>query len=416
MVQVYLAQWLWDVSDPIRPHWSFPVVGALGCLDLRSLPQMSLAGGVPQGWGIFTYSTPVIIADALDLGDSLRGNLSGPVKNTLRIRLGLLSALTSNIMDDVLFEILTTKADPTGLLRCKPLMPTIEGNLDLHLGGFSPIKHQLFSFTDPEGSNVLAVFQDDYRRIRQERLNDSQFWDIHKRFLGVLVKRFGGDYRQLIPTDLPDEGMLEPHTVITDNFNRANADALGTSSEGWSWTEVVSDIDIFSNAAVGGSINQIDRYSRADSDLSTDAHYSQALCATGAGSSQVGVTTRFAAAAETFYLGLHTKFATNTYNIWKDVAGVFTLLANVNTTNPGEGPITDRMSSNGSTQQFVSGDVVRLTVTDTAITGNLRCGIFCQEDISTVDDFEAADLETGGRGFPTQMFNAHPRRRLGRVR
>lgn len=410
MTEVYLAQWQWDTSNPLTPFWSPPAPGAIGCLDLRSIPEMARVGGVPQGWGIFTYPAPVVIPGALALGDNLNTPLSPVARATIRIRLGLLRPLVTDSLTDVLWEVLTTQSDPTGLLHGKPLMPDLQGTLELRLGGFSVIKSKPFSFAEPEGQGVLTVLQEDYRRIRQERLGTS-FADTHKHLLGALVQRFGLPRQQFIPDDLPDEGMLEPHTIITDSFNRANNLVLGSSSEGWSWTEQTGTWEVFSNKAAGssGSLNT----ARAEQDLNTADQYSQGGCTDPGGTPQLlGPCVRFHAVDTTFYLGAHRNSATDpTYRLLKAVNAVYTALGSVADTAPGTGEITDKMSSNGSTQEFTSGGTVRITLTDTSITGNLRTGMFCQLANHTIDNFEASDLNPAPGGYPGQMHNRRPRSR-----
>ena len=364
---------------------------ALGLLDLRSNLQSGAPGPVPQGFGIFVYPFAVAIPGAIPLGTTLDTVLDAPVKAAIRAALALLDVPTATSLKDMLWEILTTLADPTGLLRVKPLMPTVMGNLELYLGGFSLIRSENFDTSHPHWPQVLAVLREDYRRIREERKTFPQHNDTHKRVLASLAQQFRCDYHLFIPPDLPDEGVLPPHTTITDNFNRADSDTLGTSSEGWSWTEVAGDTDIVTNAAAAGGAGAGNR-SRADSDLSTSNHYSQGDCSSVSGAASLGTSTRFAAAASTFYMGIHANDTTDTYRIFKDISGTLTKLSGVNTTAPGAGAILDKMSSDGSTQEFTSGGTVRNTITDTSITGNLRGGLWEGPSPHTIDNFEAADL------------------------
>ena len=401
MTEVYLAQWRWDTSEPTDPYWAYPIAGGLGCLDLRSLPQMSLAGGTPQGWGIFTYPTSVVIAGALALGNNLSTNLSNPQKNAIRNRLALPNPISASTLLDVLWEILTTQADSTGLLRCKPLMPTIQGSLELHLGGFSLIKSKMLNFAEPEGPNVLAVLQDDYRHIRQERLGQPQFADTHKRVLGELVRRFGGDYRRFLPVELPDEGMLKPSTTILDNFNRADNVVLGTSSEGWSWTEVTGNIDIVTNQASQLTVSAIVN-ARAESDLSSANHYSQAVAISNTvATNQVGIAARFAAAATTYYtFRIRLTAGRPNHRLAKMVAGALTALLDDDVIDGLTSGDTIRVDIDGSTLIGKKNGTQILQVTDTAITGNLRTGLDgFANGASRIgwDNFEAADLAAVGQ-------------------
>jgi hypothetical protein len=56
----YLAHWEWNTDDPNRPYWHAPRQDiVLGMIDLRNIPQMSKAGGTPQGYGFFAYDQQI---------------------------------------------------------------------------------------------------------------------------------------------------------------------------------------------------------------------------------------------------------------------------------------------------------------------------------------------------------------------
>ena len=423
MTELYLAPWRWVLDPDNGDRWEAPLPGSVGCLDLRSVPQFSSLGGTP-GPGIFSYPGPVVIPGALQLGNDLAGSLSNPVKAAIRNRLNLPSALSATTLVDVLWELLTTKADPTGLLRCKPLMPTLAGRLGLHLGGFSLIKSKPFSFDEEEGPLALAVYQADYRQVRQERLGDDRvfivrdnrgnphpvrFSDTHKRVLSAWVKQFGGDYRRFIPPDLPDEGMLEPFTTLDESFVTGDSDILGPDQ---TWTEVVGDTDIVSSRAK--TIDTVPTNSnRVGADLAGDNHSVKVLCVTLAATRRMGPCARFAAAATTFYAGLTEDDPGISHAHWTISlmsAGTESELATNATGYAAPSSNTLKLSVDGSSLELFQDDVSKVTTTHTGVTGNVRTGFMARKANSIFGAWQAVDLAAAafdldrveryfGRGF-----------------
>ena len=54
----YLAKFEWD-DDPVDPGWRVP--GAVGFIDLRTLPQMSKSGGTPEGNAFASFDREVSV-------------------------------------------------------------------------------------------------------------------------------------------------------------------------------------------------------------------------------------------------------------------------------------------------------------------------------------------------------------------
>lgn len=188
--------------------------------------------------------------------------------------------------------------------------------------------------------------------------------------------------------------------VITDTFNRANADALGTSSEGWSWTETLGDIDIAGNLASVTTV-AASAAARAESNLATANHYAQAIInnwegGTGLDEVSPGVLVRYSTNASIeAYLG---RYATHSdvYEAFRFVAGTPTLITSVGATQPTP-PFTIRVEVNGSSLTIFQDGISKLATTDTNITGNLRTGIRAfqgsnHSPLVTFNNFEAGDL------------------------
>lgn len=188
-------------------------------------------------------------------------------------------------------------------------------------------------------------------------------------------------------------------TTLTESFNKADAITLGPDQ---TWTEFAGEDqwEVFSNQARLPTTAGSDNSARVDADLASADHYCQASITTLVGTTSdryVGLITRKDATATlTYYLALRISTAgqTNNWSLYKRVAAGFTSLSTLTETEPAV-PYTLKGESNGSIQRLLVGGVEKLNVTDTAITGNLRCGIHGFRNaggIISLDAWEAADL------------------------
>ena len=178
--------------------------------------------------------------------------------------------------------------------------------------------------------------------------------------------------------------------VITDNFNRVNG-AIGSSSEGWSWTVTAGAFNITSNAATPGTGGH--NNARADSDLNAD-HYAQAVCTCAGGVDDVGVIVRYASAADSGYVLVNDN--TNDV-IYKNSAGSYTSLAS--SAQAGPSGAVMRLEASGTSLTGKRGASTTASTTDSTFTTNTRAGIRAYNEggtTSTVDDFEAGDLTAAG--------------------
>jgi hypothetical protein len=110
---------------------------------------------------------------------------------------------------------------------------------------------------------------------------------------------------------------------------------------------------------------------------------------------RAGVVARFAASAITgyfFQIG-----GNGDTELKKVVAGTQTSLQTGSITL--SLPETVKCEANGSSVTAYRGGASHLTTTDTAITGNTRCGLTARYFIgqAALDNFEAADLDAGGQ-------------------
>lgn len=175
------------------------------------------------------------------------------------------------------------------------------------------------------------------------------------------------------------------------------------------WTEVFSTgWNLTTNAAqADGPGGAHIESARAESDLATadqDVSVDAIRLVNTVSNSVGGVAARFAAAAETLYSGfIWREFAAgrDRVTLRKTVTGTETDLAHSadQTITP---PDRIRLTVSGSSlEAFLNGTSV-VTATDTAITGNTRCGIVAYKssydaaDSARLDDWSAADLAAGG--------------------
>ena len=384
----YAGPWQWNSGD--LPHWS-PPAGAVGALDLRSVPQQSV-GTVQDGYGIFASKDELSSDYELlgtgslrDVKTSQRLNDRIPKRDRKRQPKGddLLSLLLDAICDG---------SDPTGDDFAKPLMPDSDLRLSLNIAGIThqwktaPWNYHWDKIQDVERADFQRCFDD----AKAGRLKDGEH---HRRVLDALCDKYNlqgaDDWKGFIPAKLRKEikGRLKHETTITDNFNRANAATLGTSSEGWSWADVVGTRGIVSNRCSG----TVAGLARAESDLSSGDQYGQITASSWIAGRGVGPAARFSASTTTAYFYLVQNQATDTGRLFKVVNGTYSVLSARNATAPGL-PLVVRCEINGSTLTgYEAGIVTRGPITDTAITGNVRAGLYIDVGV-TADDWSAADV------------------------
>ena len=385
MPHLYLAPWRW-VDDPTdMSGWVAPSPFTVGTLDLPSIPQMSVAGGVPRGVGLFALTQRDPNVRGLYLGDDLALSLRTPMKRGIEQALRV--SLSNQRLLDILWELFTAHADPTGQVRWKPLMPTVQGNMELWLGGYSRVHSERY---DPQAHPlVMEVVRRDFQRNRIELARRGQL-DHHRRVLGALLQkygRFGVRAEDIAPGVEP----LAPSTTITDDFNRADE-----SLDAGSWVEVDANFSVVSNeiSRTGTDGSGFPGLAHHTTDLSSADHYAEIVFKTQQNNfAFMGGAARASGTSnsdENAYFGI-VRAQGSLRTISKTVNGTNT---NISTDSGGSGPPqTVRAEANGSTIKMFDDGVEIFSVTDTDITGTLTAGIAVHyQDEATGDDFEAADL------------------------
>ena len=433
MPHVYVGSFEAFTESPGSQYWRAPGGDALGMLDLRSNTQCAIPpGGMPvQGFGLFVYANQAP-GRGFYLGDDIGATLPQAFKDAIQQRLAVI--LSSNRLVDILWEYLTVHADPNGLLRVKPLMPGVNGVMELHLGGFSRIKFERWNPDDYPLS--LEVEQEGYRKLRAECMASQAVLEangmdwgtaravgyqagknlpdghpdkarltafgalpepvLHRRRLTALMEKYHLPFERFIPSGsgLPLEEPLPHSTTISENWNCADSTSLNCQL---TWTESGTGFEILTNQVICPQPNSNQR-ARADSDLAGDDHYSQAVWDVSEETARgdTGCVVRYASANHNnFYMGLG-RWNQNILMIWKNVAGSFTQLgANISLTLTAGTTVTGKFQADGSTLEIFTDGTSRGTRTDTALTGQVRVGIWGHKETSgnaIFDTFEAADL------------------------
>jgi hypothetical protein len=297
-MKYWLGPWVWhDGRDGLGAMWRAPV-GTVGLLDFGTLPEMANGAGADRPAGMFC--TP----DGVNLGSAYTLIASGDcreIQSTGRI-LDLLEAELSYrpqgvTLADLLSDVLVGGSDPAGESGPKPLMPTMAGSLELHLGGHSRVWRQSFAWgSHAHKGRVRDALRLNFRRAfthslaeasdlralatalpnTWQQVNSStdplivasrrllrwcfeRGWtvtrtrdrlgiqasrvELHPRkLLGFWLRKFRlrTDWQEFVPQDLQGEiaGDLPPETTITESFNTSDGSTLGPDL---SWSEFKHD-------------------------------------------------------------------------------------------------------------------------------------------------------------------------------
>jgi uncharacterized protein YodC (DUF2158 family) len=211
-----------------------------------------------------------------------------------------------------------------------------------------------------------------------------------------------GRYEIVLGERIYTAPLLRGGATITESWDKADSTVLGPDL---TWTEVLNNSVVASQKwQTGGSAGSAYE-ARAEHDLATDNHYAQGIVnvvnSTVATDNFIGLLIRHSAAARTAYQFQNRSGSGGaTEKIRKIVATTITeLLSEV-----GDVTMTDvlmRFEANGSTLTGYKAGVPVMTLTDTAITGFVRCGVYGQLGNAAVafpnlDNFEAGDLVAPG--------------------
>lgn len=385
-------------------RWDWPA-GTLSVIDLRPIADCGLAGKYGDHPWAFVVAESLLKDDGYSLlgeGDPRDVRIDDAMRDAWFKTTGVV--VEGDTLADLLRWHLTTGADPMDLDACKPLMPTVQRQLELHCGDMQLSEKFVFGvhpLTNKIQTLLKAEFASLFQSAQRGELKDAEH---HRRVLDSWCDKYrlrgADDWKALVPADLQSEvpGPLKHETTITESFNTSNSSTLGPNL---SWTELIGDMEVSGNQCrqvVAATASQ----SRADSDLSGTDHYCQVSVVTrgnATGPSTNAVCRKDGTGTNTCYLaGVVDSGSGDSVFFSKFVAGVLT--------NLGNGAVTValpqivRITANGSTITATwDGATVGTPATDTSITTGLRCGVRMGGGVTVrrvVDSFEASDLAGGG--------------------
>jgi hypothetical protein len=295
------------------------------------------------------------------------------------------------------WEALTTGADPEGLASAKPLVPTVQGNVELVFAASGLARRERFRFgTHPHTDKLRTLL----RRQFGAMWDATDGADHCRRCLDKTCEKYGvEDWKEFVPQRLRAHvpGRLPHATTITESFNKADAATLGpdltwTTSGSVTWS-------VTSNRGHKSGSGGQGEFANAGTDLSGDDHYGQAVCYVPVAGTYHGPACRTDfGAGSSFYSFVGASNDSTVYLI-KWAGGQTNIATGTHTLADAD---VVKVEANGSTITGYVNTVNVASVTDTGITGFLRCGLNQNTATAagTFDSFEAADLGGGGSILP----------------
>jgi hypothetical protein len=397
-MRYYLGPWRW-ITNKGPSHFAMPA-GAIGAIDLGAIDEMGTAGNVRKGCLCWTSDTALPSEyDLLGGGDVREIKRTAKIAAMLRKTVG--SIPDGDSLHDMIFDCLIGAADPDGATGPKPIVPGATGWMDLQMPGHGRVKSQRFEWgKTPHTVKLKRLVRREFSELMDDaekgKLKDKEH---HRRCLDALCEKYGiEDWKEFVETRRQKEvpGRLKHETTITESFNTADGTTLGPDL---TWSEVSGNWTVASNRAaipVGGSVFGS---ARAQSDLSSADHYAEIEITSsdnGAGLfTQAGVSARFSSGAGTYYAAVLYRFGSS-MSLQKVINNVQTGLSTPSITVAL--PEKYKVQCDGSVIKSYQAGVERSSLTDTSITGNLRCGMcgYTTAGAATMDNFEASDLAATG--------------------
>lgn len=406
----------WQYVDDL---WRPPAGYAVG-IDLRLEGEQGPPSVGQKNIGLFVGPTGASVPGGYtDLGSQHPRNIrmGQARRQALQSMMGISKTPQGDDLWDVLRWIFSAGADHTGQDGKRPLealdrpweirIGTGQARVNLEWRRFSiklqaarPLLRQLKVKLKAWRDNALAG------KFLQPIISNGKVVGVqvdsnyHRRLANKLLKkirRYGLRLEDIRPSEWPaSETLLPESTTVTDDFNRGDSDTMGMSSEGWSWFEYdllgSTNLRIIENQV--GCSSSTAGHGRADVDLSSDDHEAfVVLTSTISASAQMSVMTRMLVNSNPTYYVFNGTGAGGDSNIIKYTGDYLsgTMLGSSAVT-PSQNDIIKGHSS-GSTHSLRFNDVVQVEVTDSDITGNVRCGVGCARTNIRGDNWQANDLE-----------------------
>jgi hypothetical protein len=400
--QLYLGKWEWVEPVGDIPHWRAPGGNALGALDLRSLPHQGVAGGNPEGFGLFAYASPQRHSHLLEsFGSDMSALLTKRQKGLLRDALALPAG--AGIEDRMTDAARQMCFDPSCVdaagndrwkpLRCHPLTKLAGvhvGPIELFPAEVVDAKHLAFE-------NMIAVFQVDYERNRHvyDPVTIRKWTGDHMLVLFNRLAEIDADV--LIPRRHRNVGFQVPTTTFTETWPTNSTDI--TTGQDQPWTEDNGDSSVNSNkiGAVDTAVNVV---GRCTTNLSSDSHKHTATIDTVQTTNNLRAEVccrKEAGTALTMYACGFRRQATAQRRLNKYVTNSLTVLSSDTGTDAGTA-VSTYVQATGSE---ISGQIGAqgYSASDSAITGNLQTAFLfncaanpqdCTMDGHTMEDITGA--------------------------
>ena len=394
IAQVCLREWQWVTSVDGGFWQAHEPEKLVDLIDFRSLPQMSVRGGDPQGYGLFIYDAPTAGLDSrMCFSSDLERQLTSGERSLFKTFMGHQTELTAgSTITDAVWESLTSRADPTGETGPKPLTVSLRHPVVLELKGYGTLRTERLSQAGPQ-ANTIAVFRADYERNRAlVGTPNSYVLDDLRKWTGYTMRELGiTDVADLLPPQYVNDGFLPPRTTFTDNFNRADNDDMSAGGGALNWVEDASDWDIVGNEA-RNTVTNSNAVARANDSLSTDDHFNEITLVSITGDGFGGpIIRKIASSTLTYYL-CHLLATSEAVQVYRVVSGAFTLIGTTSVTVTPPVTIRCEARADNTILAYMDGaEQVRVT-NETTITGNLQFGMRGFTVIDW-DDLTASDLE-----------------------
>jgi hypothetical protein len=255
------------------------------------------------------------------------------------------------------------------------------------------------------------ITMDGYYAVRQVTGLDSLNWTSIPETLKEIFITSGsensikpgadGEYRIFLGGQVYGPEQKYTHNTLTDTFDRTNADALGTSSQGgWSWVEIAGDTDIVSNQAKAMT-NNGDCYNAANTALSSADHYAQAKLWLGTANTEAaGVQVRrpSGTSTQTFF-----EFVSNNADDEWQIFYVLndswvTQVSSYSTGWATPNGATLKLVADGSNLIGYQDDVEICSGSNNNLSSNVYTGFGGYDQNSIWDDYEASELSASPEG------------------
>lgn len=356
------------------PYWAAPG-GTVAMVDLASLPEQGNLNG--------DYRPVAFLAADQDLGTNWtllgRGDCRDiAVTGAMQDAWLSVSGYRPNgaRMVDLLWDHLTTGSDVAGQQSCMPLVPTVQGDLELWLPGHSRVRAERFVFgTHPHTAKIKRLLQNQLIDARRDaHAGQAQDPEFHRRVAQAMCEKYRVDFEQLRPAGWPKAEVPLPHgSDYTDNFNRANG-ALGAN-----WTSYAPTAPtIVSNLVEGGAGGLGDTIGRYETSLASADTYSQVdVVQLGRLNHRVPgcIVRKDTTSTLTYYMWRIKLGGTAFVQYFKAVANTLTQLGS-DVAFVRSLPDTLKLTANGSTLTGYLNGAAQSPLTDTSISAGLRTGFY----------------------------------------